>query len=122
MASTTAQKQLHLETDALLQLGLRAAWLHLTLTGRRGIGLSPRDRTLLCLVATAGPNGLDAPDLVTAAVALGITGAAASRRTLQLADQDLLSPRGSGFDLPAADLRWIARQMERLTRDRGQQP
>jgi hypothetical protein len=106
------------EPSTVLALGIRAAWLHLQLTGPAADALAPRDRELLTLVATR-PTGLAESALVDLQRRLGVQPGASVRWLDRLIAQGWIErhleddePR---IDLPAPDLDWITHHVSRLT-------
>lgn len=106
------------EPSTVLALGIRAAWLHLQMTGPAADALAPRDRELLTLVATR-PTGLAESALVDLQRRLGVQPGASVRWLDRLIAQGWIErhleddePR---IDLPAPDLDWITHHVNRLT-------
>jgi len=106
------------EPSTVLALGIRAAWLHLQMTGPAADALAPRDRELLTLVATR-PTGLPESALVDLQRRLGVQPGASVRWLDRLIAQGWIErhleddePR---IDLPAPDLDWITHHLNRLT-------
>ena len=106
------------EPSTVLALGIRAAWLHLQMTGPAADALAPRDRELLTLVATR-PTGLPESALVDLQRRLGVQPGASLRWLDRLIAQGWIErhleddePR---IDLPAPDLDWITHHVNRLT-------
>jgi len=106
------------EPSTVLALGIRAAWLHLQMTGPAADALAPRDRELLTLVATR-PTGLAESALVDLQRRLGVQPGASVRWLDRLIAQGWIErhleddePR---IDLPAPDLDWITHHLNRLT-------
>jgi hypothetical protein len=106
------------EPSTVLALGIRAAWLHLQMTGPAADALAPRDRELLTLVATR-PTGLPESALVDLQRRLGVQPGASVRWLDRLIAQGWIErhleddePR---IDLPAPDLDWITHHVNRLT-------
>lgn len=99
----------------LLALGLRAAWLHLHLTGAAGLVLAPREREVLAVVATS-PHGVTEDVLLRRLQNLGIT-AGVAHRVLAHLTHGWLSTRtaleGPLYDLPQEDLDYIANRLRR---------
>lgn len=107
-----------LETQTLITLGLRAAWLHMHLTGSTAIALAPRDREILTLVATR-PLGIAQEELVTQMRVRGASGSTGSLRYVdRLIADGWLSRRGSHrdavIDLPGHDSEWITNHAARV--------
>jgi|GEM_PF-2054117 len=106
------------EVQALISLGLRAAWLHMHLTGTAAAALSPRDREILTLVATR-PQGIAQQDLVDQLRLRGVSTVwAAVRYVDRLIADGWLHRRGGHsdavIDLPVQDSQWIASHASRV--------
>lgn len=113
-----------LDRSTLMAGGLRAAWLHLTLTGVAADALSPRDREVLAVVATH-PHGASRKQCLTQLRRMGVGEQAGERVIRSLATAGWLDagsdtekqadPGEARVDLPAADREWISQQVQALT-------
>ena len=113
-----------LDRSALIAGGLRAAWLHLTLTGVAAEALSPRDREVLAVVATH-PHGASRQQCLAQLRRMGVGEQVGERVIRSLARAGWLDAgpdvskhadsSQSRVDLPAADREWISQQVQALT-------
>lgn len=117
-----------LDRSALMAGGLRAAWLHLTLTGAAADALSPRDREVLAVVATH-PHGASQRQCLNQLRRMGVGEEAGARVIRSLARAGWLDAGVSGafdaaaigdpgevrVDLPVADREWISQQVQALS-------
>lgn len=106
------------EPAAVIALGLRAGWLHLTLTGPRSAGLTSRDRDVLTFVATSA-YGVSELAITANLRRGGVKWPTASASIQRLVAEESLSRRGIGpgtfvVDLPGEDLAWIVANTVRV--------
>ena len=115
---TSPSRNIDFEPSTVLTLGIRAAWLHLHMTGPAADALAPRDRELLTLVATR-PTGLPERALLDLQRRLGVQPAASVRWLDRLISQGWIDRHlengETRIDLPAPDLDWITHHVNRLT-------
>lgn len=107
MALLTEEFTERIDPELLTQLGWRAVWLHRALTDPSGNLLTPRDRELLVLVATA-PLGVSPGAASRHLRRFGTSPAAAQLSIERLVQGGHLSVGADlRLDLPVTDLDWI---------------